>query len=119
MESAEPFPPGAVKAPELAEHLGRGGPFVSVYLHTDPDVENAAQRSEQRWKTLRRELEEMKAPAEALERIDAEVPEAHLRGRLLGVVADGSGAAHVEHGDPFQPQDLGRVGAVPYVLPMI
>jgi hypothetical protein len=119
MESAEEFPGGAIKAPDLADHLGHPGPFVSVYLHTDPDVEKAAQRSEQRWKTLRRELEEMGAPSEALARIEPKVPEAHMRGRVLGAVADGGGALHVEHGDPVRPQDLGRVGAVPYVLPMI
>src|SRR3954467_8917044 len=101
MESAEPFPVGAVKAPDLAEHLSRTGPFVSVYLHTDPDVERAAERSKQRWKTLRRDLHERGAPVEALSRIDNEVPDAQRRGRLLGVVVDAGGAAHVEHGDPF------------------
>src|SRR3954453_5116118 len=119
MESAEPFPGGAVKAPELAEHLGRTGPFVSVYLHTDPDVENAAQRSEQRWKTLRSELAETSVADAVLDRIEAEVSDAHTRGRVLGVVADAGGTLHVEHGDPFSLQDLGRVGAVPYVLPLI
>jgi hypothetical protein len=119
VESAEPFPGGAVKAPDLSEHLGRSQPFVSVYLHTDPDVENAGQLAEQRWKTLRSELEAMDAPPETLDRIEEQVPDAHARGRVLGVVADASGALHVEHGEPFRSQDLGRIDPVPYVLPMI
>ena len=119
MESAEPLPGGAVKAPDLADLLDRAGSFVSVYLHTDPDVENARQLAEKRWKALRGELREMEAPDAALERIHEETGDAHTRGRVLGVVTDGGGAFHVEHGDPFQPQDFGRVGAVTYVLPMI
>jgi hypothetical protein len=119
MEGAESFPGGAIKAPDLADLLDRAGSFVSVYLHTDPDVENARQLEEQRWKTLRGELHEMEAPEGALERIDREVADAHTRGRVLGVVAGTDEAFHVEHGDPFQPQDLGRVGVVPYVLPII
>src|SRR5947207_1182741 len=68
MESAEPLPGGAVKAADLADLLDRAGPFASVYLHTDPDVENARQLAEKRWKTLRGELHEVGAPEAALER---------------------------------------------------
>src|SRR5438477_3779491 len=119
MESAEPFPQGAVKAPELAELLAHAGLFVSVYLHTDPDVAKAAQRSELRWKSVRSDLEAKGVPGPAIERIEVEVADAHTRGRMLGTVVDADARAHIEHGDPFGPQDFGRAHSVPYVVPMI
>jgi hypothetical protein len=119
MESAEPFPEGAVEAPDLAHLVARSGPFLSVYLHTDPDVEKAPKRSEQRWKTLRSELESSGAPARLLAEIEPLLPDAHKRGRTLGFVTDGPGSSHAEHGDPFTSQDVGRFGPVPYLAPML
>jgi hypothetical protein len=119
MESAEPFPEGAVEAPDLAQVVARSGPFLSVYLHTDPGVQKAPERSEQRWKALRSELETSGAPEHLLAEIEPELPEAHKHGRTLGFVSDGPGSSHVEHGDPSRPQDLGRFGPVPYLAPMV
>jgi hypothetical protein len=119
VESAEPFPEGAVEAPDLAQLVARSGPFLSVYLHTDPDVQKAPQRSEQGWKTLRSELESSGVPDHLLAQIEPDLPEAHKHGRMLGFVTDGHGSSHVEHGHPSHTQDLGRFGPVPYLAPML
>lgn len=85
------FAVGADEAPELARLFEREGPFVTVTLPSQPDIDNAAQRSLQQWRPVRDELAEAGAPAGALEAIDALVPEAHLDGPGLVAVADPSG----------------------------
>lgn len=44
METSEQLPHGAVETPDLAELVRRPGPFLSLYLNTEGDVENAEQR---------------------------------------------------------------------------
>ncbi len=87
MESSEGRLAAAVRAPELAPLFEAGGPVASVYLTTEANVEQAAQRSVQHWKAVRRDLEQAGAPAEVLDRIEEVVPDAHLEGACLGVVA--------------------------------
>ncbi|HEY0397547.1 MAG TPA: hypothetical protein VGF00_04135, partial [Acidimicrobiia bacterium] len=99
MESSGTTPPGGqspAAVPDIAALFdGTGsdgsGPFVTVYLVTEAAVEQAAQQSELRWKTLRRRLEDAGAPEAALTAIDPLVPDAHHNGRTLAVVADGNG----------------------------
>src|SRR5688572_260304 len=98
MDASEPLPSDAIEAPDLAELIRRPGPFLSLYLNTERDVENAAQRSEKRWKTVRSDLEDRDVPAAVLDEIAALVPEAHLEGDALAVIADAERILHVEHG---------------------
>ena len=113
------MPKGAVFAPDLAELDSIAGPFVTVYLNTESAIENAEQRAEQRWKTLRAELAESGAPDSALEAVDPIVGGAHQWGECLAVIATSEGLAHVEHG-PFGPtQDLGRVAPLPSLAGII
>jgi release factor family 2 len=118
MESSEGRVDAAVRAPELAALFEGTGPFASVYVTTIADVENAAQRSMQRWKTLRSELEHAGAAADVLDAVEQRVPDAHHQGASLGVVA-GPGTLHVEHHGPPPPADVGRWGPLPAVLPLI
>jgi hypothetical protein len=118
MESSEGRVGAAVRAPELAALVEGTGPFASVYLTTVADVENAAQRSMQHWKTVRSELELAGAPADVLDAVEQQVPDAHLEGSSLGVIA-GPGTLHVEHHVVPPPADLGRWGPVPAVLPLV
>jgi hypothetical protein len=92
---------------------------VTVYLSTEAAVEQAAQQSELRWKTLRRELEEAGAPEEALAAIDPLVPDAHHRGRTLAVVADATGTRVVRHEPEPPARDVGWVAPLPRVGPLI
>jgi hypothetical protein len=122
MESSGTTPPGGqspAAIPDIAAAFDGPGPFVTVYLGTEAAVEQAAQQNELRWKTLRRQLEEDGAPAEALAAIDPLVPEAHLRGRTLAVVADGEGARLVRHEPEPPARDAGWVASLPRVGPLI
>jgi len=98
METSEQLPHGAVDAPDLVELVRSPGPFLSVYLHPALDIENAGQRSQTRWKTVRKDLSDEQVPEAVLERIDEIVIEAHLHGDGLAVIADAKTILHVEHG---------------------
>ena len=119
MEHTGVTPPGAVVAPDLAALLAQPGPYVTVFLTTESEIENAAYRSEQHWKDVRRDLGEAGAPEEALAAIDPLVPDAHLRGQTLGVVANAAGLLHVEHGPDAPPQDQCEYGPLPLLTPFI
>lgn len=64
MERSGVTPPGAVAAPDLADVLSAGGPYLSLYLTTEAGIDNASYRSEQRWKTLRGDLADLVAVVE-------------------------------------------------------
>ena len=119
METSEQLPHGAVEAPDLAELVRRAGPFLSVFLHTERNVADAAQRSVARWKTVRHDLPEKVVPEAVLERIDEIVAEAHLEGDGLVVIADATGVLHVEHGQSLGRNDEATWGPVPRLLPII
>jgi hypothetical protein len=118
MESSEGRVDAAVRAPELASLFETDGPVASVYVTTVADVENAAQRSMQHWKTVRGDLEQRGAPADVLDAVEERVPDAHHEGACLGVVA-GPGLLHVEHHVVPPPADSGRWGPLPAVLPLV
>lgn len=122
MESSGATPTGGLSAdavPDIAALFEAPGPFVTVYLATEPAVEQAAQQSELRWKTLRKQLEAEDAPEAALDAVDPLVRDAHHRGRTLAVVANGSGRLRVSH-EPEPPnRDFGRVANLPSVGPLL
>jgi hypothetical protein len=119
MEASEQVALGAVEASDLAVLGPREGPFLSLYLNTEPDVENARQRSETRWRTVRGDLADDGVPEPVLEAIDPLVPEAHLEGACLAVIADRSGILHVEHGTAVGPNDEASWASVPRLLPLV
>jgi hypothetical protein len=119
MERTGVTPQGAVTAPDLAEVLAAPGPFFSVYLTTESGIENAAQRSEQHWKNVRRDMAESGAPEAVLDDIAALVPDAHLQGQTLAVIANADGVLHVEHGPEPPPNDRLDVGPVPHLFPIL
>src|SRR4051812_42904612 len=112
-------PAVAISAPDLADVLLARGPFLTAYLTTEPGVENAAQRSQLRWKDLRRELAEQGADDGALAAVDPLVVDAHHEGACLAVVATPDGVMHAEH-EPEPPvRDVGRWAPLPAVGPML
>jgi hypothetical protein len=122
MESSGTTPPGGqspAAVPDIAATFDGTGPFVTVYLGTEAAVEQAAQQSELRWKTLRRELEEAGAPAEALTAIDPLVTDAHHQGRTLAAVADITGLRLVRHEPEPPARDTGWVAPLPRVGPLL
>jgi hypothetical protein len=122
MESSGTTPMGGqspAAIPDIAAVFDGPGPFVTVYLGTEAAVEQAAQQSELRWKSLRRQLEEDGAPAEALTAIDPLVADAHYRGRTLAAVADATGLRLVRHEPEPPARDAGWVAPLPRVGPLI
>src|SRR5947208_7188720 len=93
-------PSVALRAPDLADlvdHVLGEGPFLTVYLTTEASVENAAQRSELRWKDLRRDLQTQGVDNAILAAVDPLVGDAHLHGECLVVIATRDGIAHLSH----------------------
>ncbi len=119
MERSGVTPPGAVAAPDLAEVLSAGGPYISIYLTTEAGIENASYRSEQRWKTLRGDLADAGASEDVLAAVDPLVGEAHQQGQMLAVIANDGGILHVEHGPDAPPRDRAEIVPLPHLLPMI
>jgi hypothetical protein len=118
MESSEDRLDAAVRAPELARLFEDAGPFVSAYVTTVADVENAAQRSMAHWKTVRGELERAGAPGEVLDAVEALVPDAHHAGACLGIVASAA-VVHAEHHAAPPRSDAGRWAPLPSVVPLL
>ena len=119
METAEGFPGGAVDPSDLAEFIKDAGPFLSLYLHTEADVENAAGRSLTRWKTVRCELAHRNVPDALLAEIEALVANAHLHGDGLAVLATPEGIRHVEYGPVAGPEDVATWAALPALVPLL
>jgi Bacterial archaeo-eukaryotic release factor family 2 len=119
METSEQLPHGAVEASDLAELFRRPGPFLSVFLNSERNEADAAQRSVARWKTVRHDLPLKVVPVAILERIAEIVPEAHLQGEGLAVIADAKEVLHVEHGPWLGRNDEATWGPIPRLLPII
>jgi hypothetical protein len=123
MESSGTTPPGGLSpaaVPDIAAVFEEGAPpFVTVYLATEAAVEQAAQQSELRWKTLRRELEGAGAPEATLSAIDPLVPDAHHEGRTLAVIGDAAGIRLVRHEPEPPARDAGWVAPLPRVGPLL
>jgi len=119
MESAGTTPHVGVTAPDLVEVVQAPGPFATVYLTTEAEIDNAAQRNERRWRQVRDGLATEGAPESLLDRIDELVPEAHRQGQGLAVVANQSGVLHVEHHPEVLTRDVGLWSALPSLVPLL
>jgi hypothetical protein len=119
MELRGSRPPGIVRADALKPLLDLRGPVLSLYLNTDPAVENAAHRDEQRWRSTRRRLSDEGVPEAMLADIDPLVEAAHLEGSCLAVIANGEGIAWVEHDDAEMTTEVHQWRALPHLVPLI
>jgi len=122
MESARGRPVGMVDSRALADvarAYQAAGPFVSVYLVTEPGIENAGPTAALHWKALRQDLVEQGAPTGALEALDALVPDAHQQGRTLVAAATSEGVAVVRHEAEPARHDIGWGDALPRLGPVI
>ena len=109
----------AVARDEVVDLVRRPGPFATVYLCTEGGIDNAGQRSEQRWKPLRAELVAQGAPDEAVAAVDRLVPDAHLRGDGLAVVVPAGGTPFLEHLPEAPEKDTVRWGPLPALAPLL
>jgi hypothetical protein len=120
MERTGVTPQVATDTSDLVELATAPGPFLTVQLTTESQIDNAAQRSEQRWKAVRDDAAAQGAPEEVLAAVDPVVADAHLEGDGLAVVATAGEVLHVEHGPRMaNDRDLVRWGPLPGLLPII
>ena len=119
MERSGVTPQVAADASDLVELAKAAGPFLTLQLTTEADVENAAQLSEQRWRAVRDEAATQGAPVEVLDAVDPVVPDAHLQGQGLHVIASAGGVLHVEHAPRPPDRDLARWAPLPSLVPVV
>jgi hypothetical protein len=104
---------------DLSGVLEADGPFLTVYLTTEGAIENAAQRSQQRWKALRNQLEAAGAAVEALDAVEPLVDEAHQAGAMLAAVVTREGVQLVEHLQEPTTDDRGTWSRLPDLVPLL
>jgi peptide subunit release factor 1 (eRF1) len=120
MESAGPTPQVALDAATISSLFPDATPVATVYLTTEAEIENAAQRSEQHWKSLRGAMADAGVPAQVLDAVEAWVPDAHKEGQTLAVIATEAGGAHVVDSFAEPPAtDVFRWGPLPWVGPIL
>ena len=120
MEASGVTPHVAVHAPDLAELVQQPGPFLSLYLTTEAEIENAAQREQLRWKNVRDDAAAQGADEAALAAVDPLVGEAHLQGQTLAVIVAGGGKHTLVDHHPEPPnRDLVRWAPLPSVGPLV
>lgn len=119
MERSGVTPQVAADTSDLADLVTATGPFLTLQLGTEADIDNASQRSEQRWRAVRDEATAQGAPEEVLAEVDPIIPDAHLEGQGLAVVATPAGVLHVEHGARLPDTDGARWAPLPSLLPIV
>ena len=119
MERSGATPQVAADASDLVDLVEAVGPFLSLQLTTEADIDNAAQRSEQRWRAVRDAAAAQGTPPEVLDAVDPIVPNAHLDGHRLAVVASAAGVLHLEHGPRPPDRDMARWAPLPSLLPIV
>jgi len=112
-------PAGGVVATDLEPLLTGHEPVATVYLTTSAGVENAAQRSELRWKGLCDELAQAGADEAAVAAIDPLVGDAHLRGECLVAVAGARGVLFSDSMPDPPRRDVGRWAELPSLIPVV
>jgi hypothetical protein len=116
METTNAIRARGLRATDLADltrSLEDGGPYVTVYLDSDPELVDAPARASIRWKDLHRDLHAAGAPAAALDAIAELIEPAHTRGAALAAVSSERGLLLEDHHDEPLVRDLGRFGALP------
>jgi hypothetical protein len=119
MERSGVTPQVAADTSDLVDLVNAVGPFLSLQLTTEAGIDNAGPRSEQRWRAVRDQALAQGAPTKVLDAVDDVVPDAHLSGHGLAVIASAAGVLHVEHARRPPERDLARWAALASVLPVV
>jgi Bacterial archaeo-eukaryotic release factor family 2 len=105
---------------EIAQVFQADGPFTSVYMDTEGDVEQAADLTALRWKNLRGAMLAAGVPERTVAAIDPLVEGSHMAGATLAVIAAVDGPRYSANlPDPPPRETLLRHGALPDVLPLL
>jgi Bacterial archaeo-eukaryotic release factor family 2 len=105
---------------EIARVFDADGPFTSIYMDTEGDVEQAAERVALRWKNLRGAMLAAGVPEAVVAAVDPLVVGSHTAGAALAVIAAADGPRYSANLPDPPPRDtLLRHGALPDVLPLL
>jgi hypothetical protein len=105
---------------EIARVFEADGPFTSVYLDTEGDVEQAADRVALRWKNLRGSMLAAGVPEATVAAIEPLVEGSYMAGATLAVIAAVDGPRYAANLPDPPPRDtLLRHGALPDVVPLL
>ena len=105
---------------EIARVFQADGPFTSLYMDTEGDVEQAADRVALRWKNLRGSMLAAGVPEATVAAIDPLVGGSHMAGATLAVIAAVDRALYSANLPDPPPRDtLLRHGALPDVVPLL
>ncbi|MGY1937636.1 baeRF2 domain-containing protein [Nocardia gipuzkoensis] len=106
---------------DLRRIIGKHGPFASVCFDSSHDTEDAARRSELRWRSIDAELDRSGARPR-VRRLLAQAIELHppLRGRCGRMLIADETEVLADERLPRPPDiDIVRVSPLPYLLPLI
>jgi hypothetical protein len=105
---------------QLARLFHGSGPFLSLYLNTRGDVENAGAMVELRWKSTRSELLDQGVPEALLEAIDPLVGGGHTAGATLAVIGSFDGVLWSGNLPEAPPRDaVARWSTLPSIVPLL
>ena len=105
---------------QLARLFHGSGPFLSLYLNTRGDVENAASMVELRWKSTHSELLDQGVPEALLGAIDPLVEGSHTAGATLAVIGSIDGVLWSGNLPEPPPRDaLTRWSTLPSIVPLL
>jgi hypothetical protein len=105
---------------EIARLFEADGPFTSLYMDTEGDVEQAADLVALRWKNLRGAMLAAGVPAATVNAVEPLVEGSHTAGATLAVIADRQGPRYSANLPERPPRDtLLRHGPLPDVVPLL
>ena len=105
---------------EIARVFEADGPFTSLYLDTEGDVEQAAELVALRWKNARGAMLAAGVPEATVDAVEPLVEGSHTAGATLAVIADRQGPRYVANLPERPPRDtLLRHGPLPDVVPLL
>ena len=105
---------------EIAGVFQADGPFTSMYMDTEGDVDQAADKVAVRWKSLRGAMLAAGVPQGTVAAIDPLVGGSHRAGATLAVIAAADGPRYSANLPDPPPRDtLLRHGPLPDVLPLL
>jgi Bacterial archaeo-eukaryotic release factor family 2 len=109
-----------MRTTEMARLFQASGPFLSLYLATGGDVDNAGPTVGLRWKNARSDLLEQGVPERLLEAVDPLVGGSYTAGATLAVVATVEGVLWSENLPNPPPRDVvARWDALPAIVPLL
>ncbi|MPY93924.1 MAG: hypothetical protein GEV08_12930 [Acidimicrobiia bacterium] len=122
MERSGTTPSFGVEAGELAdvaELFELAGPFLSVFLDTEPDMENAAQRFTARWASLRQRLAQRGVPTGLLDQAGERLTAEYASGPAVAVLASAQGRALTVVGHTALGPEVAAWDSLPRVAPLV